>query len=276
MTATRLLGAVGDIKDEYVQEADAMPVRVKKFAWVKWVAVAACVVVAILIAVPLLWNPATKGDESPGGPSGKLISSDSFLGGANARMPYERDYLYNSYEELAADYADPVFEALANSSIAQQHKVTFGLVCSAKPQNNTNGLDEIVWGDEYLAEARVAIDAPSSNFYGEDVPVGIVRYVNFETVASQSEYDYGDAERLGTRTDYIVDGIEVQKYEWFHYMDVLTEEITGKAFPAEYPQTSYQERVSINGEWYYVYSADEGLADAVASTLARIAAGLAS
>ena len=276
MTATRLLGVVGDIEDEYVREADARPAKVKKFAWVKWVAVAACVVAAVLIAVPLLWNPGPKGDENPDGPSGKLISSGSLLGGANARMPYERDYLYNSYEELAVDYADPVFAAFENSDVAQQHKVTFGLVCSAKPQNNTNVWDEIVWGDEYLVEARVAIDAPSQDFYGEDVPAGIVRHVNNETDSSQREYEFGDAERLGTRTDYIVDGIEVQKYEWFHYMDVLTEEITGKTFPAENPQTSYQERVNIDGEWYYVYSKDEATADALATALARIAASLAN
>ena len=276
MTAERLLGVVGDIRDEYVQEADIRSTGVKKYGWVKWLAIAACVVVAILIAVPMLWNPATKGDESSDGPSGKLISSDSFLGGANARMPYERDYLYNSYEELSQDYTDPVFEAFENSDVARQHKVTFGLVCSAKPQNATNVWDEIVWGDEYLVEARVAIDAPSQDFYGEDVPAGIVRHVNNETDASQREYEFGDAERLATRTDYIVDGIEVQKYEWFHYMDVLTEEITGTAFPAENPQTSYQERVNIDGEWYYVYSKDEATADATASALARIAASLAS
>ena len=275
MTATRLLGAVADIKDEYVLEADTTPVKVKKLAWVKWVAVAACMVVAVLIAIPLLWGPTPKGDKSPDGPSGKLISSGSLLGGANARMPYERDYLYNSYEELAIDYTDPVFEAFENSDFARQHNVTFGLVCSAKPQNATNGWDEIVWGDEYLVEARVAIDAPSQDFYGEDVPAGIVRYVDFETVSSQNEYEFGDAERLGTRTDYIVDGIEVQKYEWFHYMDVLTEEITGTTFPTENPQTSYQERVSINGEWYYVYGEDEATTDALASVLARIAASLA-
>ena len=259
MTAERLLGVVGDIRDEYVQEADKVPSPVKtggkKRGWVKWVAVAACLVVVALIAVPALQN---------------------VLGGGNARMPHERDYVYNSYEELSVNFADTVFEALASSSIAQQHKMTFGLVCSAKPINDTDVWDEIEWGDEYLVEARVAIDAPGSKLYGEDVPAGIVRCVDNETDSSQREYEFGDAERLGARADYMVDGIEVQKYEWYHYMDVLYAGTVAELPPAEYQHTSYQERVNINGVWYYVYSADEDLADAVASELARIAASLAN
>ena len=251
MTAERLLGAVGDIRDEYVREAD-ITADVKVYKRIRWLAIAACLVVVALIAAPLV----------------RVV-----FGGASARMPYERDYLYNSYEELAVDYADPVFEALANSPIAQQHKVTFGLVYSAKPTNDTDVWDKIEWGDEYLVEARVAIDAPGSELYGEDVPAGIVRYVNNETDASQNEYEYDDAERCGARGDYTVDGIEVQKYEWLNYMDVLFAGTVAELPPAEYPHTSYLERVSINGEWYYVYSADEDLADALATTLAHIAAG---
>ena len=261
MTAERLLGAVGDIRDEYVQEAGITSTSVKKYGWVKWVAVAACVVVAVLIATPLV----------------RVVFGGS--AGANARMPHERDSLYNSYEELAVDFTDPVFEAFEKSDVVQQHKVTFGLVYSANPQNDTNVWDEIEWGDEYLVEARVAIDAPESELYGEDVPAGIVRYVNDETDALQSEYEYDDAERCGARTDYTVDGVEVQKYEYFQTSEVMFEDLLGEnmlsdlSSSATHPHTSYNERVSINGEWYYVYSTDEGLADALATALAHIAAG---
>lgn len=286
MTAERLLGAVGDIRDEYVREAGITSTSVKKYGWVKWVAAAACVVVAALIAAPwlqVIFGGATGSNPSAtnavDGPSGRLVNSGTSIIGANARMPYERDYLYTSYNELSQDYVDPVFEAFEKSDFARQHKVTFGLVYSAKPANDTNVWDEIVWGDEYLVEARVAVDAPSSDFYGEDVPAGIVRYVNNETDVRQRENEYSEAEYYGTRTDYTVDGVEVQKYEYFQTSEVMFEDLLGEnmlsdlSSSATHPHTSYNERVSINGEWYYVYSTDEGLADALATALAHIAAG---
>ena len=269
MTAEALLEVMGDIRVEYVWEAEKVSAPAKtatrKRGWVKWAAVAACVVVAVLIAVPRLWGVVSKGGNGTEGPSGIPINSGSSLfGGANARMPYERDYLYHTYEELSHDYEDPVFEALETGALAQEHKITFGLVYSAKTTSDT----------EYLVEARVAFDAPSSNFYGEDVPVGLVRYINNETDVMLRENDFAEAEYYGTRTDYIVDGVEVQKYEHYHTSEVMFGGILSDlSSSATDPLTSYQERVSINDEWYYVYSADESLADALAMALAHIAAG---
>ena len=274
MTAEGLLKVIGDIRDEYVWEAE-VTVKVKKIAWVKWVAVAACLVVAACIAVPWLWGGMSQGENNVNGPSGKLISSNSSLfGGANARMPYERDYLYYSYEELSQDYADPVFAALESSAIAREHKITFGLVYTANPQNATNEWDKIEWGNEYLIEARVAIDAPGQAFYGEDVPAGMVHCINNDDDEAMWDYDFMEAESYGTRTDYLVDGVEVQKYDSHTTFLAELENLGGNPLPSSNSSRNiYHERISINGEWYYVYSENEDLADALATDIARIAAG---
>lgn len=64
MSMDKLQNALGDVQDEFILDAHAGTVA-KRYGWVKWAAAAACVVIAVLIAVPALWGKAPKVDPNP-------------------------------------------------------------------------------------------------------------------------------------------------------------------------------------------------------------------
>lgn len=281
MTAERLLGAVGDIRDEYVKEAD-VSTNVKVFKWIKWAAIAACVVVALIGARQLFvlifgdLGGFARFISACTGISINVESSGGAGGGASGTYPYGRDSVYGSYEELTTDFIDPVFEAFAKSEEAQKHDVSFGCTWTRELLGDRGNATE--WGDEYLAEAYIVLDRPGLMIF--DASSLIYRFVGEDLygMAEMRDGEFSFADDTGTRTDYTIDGIEVQKFEEYTTYKTSFEAETGDAYPQGPYFTdesyTYVERVGINGEWYYVCSHDEAAADALATALAHIAAGM--
>lgn len=56
MKKDRLLHTIGKIDDSIIQEAAPEAKRVKRFSWIKWGAVAACLALMLAVVVPILTN----------------------------------------------------------------------------------------------------------------------------------------------------------------------------------------------------------------------------
>ena len=64
MKADMLLDPLGEIDDEFLND-DEVTVPAKRFGWVKWAAVAACLAVAALIAIPAIMNSQAQAENAP-------------------------------------------------------------------------------------------------------------------------------------------------------------------------------------------------------------------
>ena len=280
MTAERLLGAVGDIRDDYVKEADVSS-DIKVYKKIKWFAIAACLVVVALAAFQMAevifgikLNIASAIAAAIGADSSAKTEGTSW------KYPYERDCEYGSYEELAVDFEDPVFAAFAASDEAQLHDVAFA---TRWTRDFTNSMDNVNddpdnWGEEYMVEALILLDRPGSMVF--DASSFVMRYTHKDSIgdAEMRDQEFSFAADYNMRTDYMVDGIQVQKYEEYTTYKTAFETETGDTYPQGpyFTDESYTfvERVSISDVWYYVFSHDEATADAVATKLANIAAGM--
>ena len=197
---------------------------------------------------------------------------------------------FGTYEELATDYADPVFEAFANSDEAERHSVEYATLRIRGD-----------WTKDVIARVFVVLDSLEKidrEYTAEELsydPIGsaigmaptTIYFHSLDDAFSESDNQwFSNADDMGVRSDYDVDGITVQKFlEKDFYVLELEQEI---ARHDEYEQAyredldnvktsdafDWWERVSIDGMWYYVRSDDEATADAVATALAHIAAGM--
>lgn len=277
MTAERLLGAVGDIRDEYVREADAKPTSGKRFSWVKWLAIAACLAAAVLIVAP--WVGIVFG--------GSTGSVRNVLSGANAVPHYNT---FSTYEELATEYADPVLEALAASDEAQGHSVEYATmrVRNGEELGRIMIVFAVIDSPEKIDREYTA-DEISLDRAGVLIGTAPTAILLYPDGSLDKDFDFSDAARYDVRSDYVVDGVEIQKYyekdssvrsleeqianldsDEAEYIDEYIDELERVKAWDEYV---FWERVAINGRRYYVRSNDEATADAVATALAHIAAG---
>ena len=248
-TTSRLLAAVDRINDEYVLEAERK-VHVKSAGWIKWAVAAACLVVAALIILPRL----------------NRMSPAGFT---------TEDRMHSTYEEFSSIYSDDVFDAFVSSAIAQEYNLSFKTLWLT----NTEGESE-------LETACIVLNNPDDfDEWAPESPEGqtihIARHCKTLLAVSDNEY-FKDADDLGIREDYQVDGTEVQKFYRRDYEIRIAEQLVVK-YPdepgyledLEVAKTSdvfdiYWERVSVNNEWYYVFARDEYAADSVAETLATM------
>ena len=65
MKSELIVEAVGGIDDAFIQRASQSQAKVLKLEWVKWVAVAACLGVAVMIAVPALSGKTPEVEPNP-------------------------------------------------------------------------------------------------------------------------------------------------------------------------------------------------------------------
>ena len=64
MKAEKFIDPIGDIGDEYLEESEVRATA-KVYPWVKWVAAAACVLVAVLISVPAILSSKAGAENTP-------------------------------------------------------------------------------------------------------------------------------------------------------------------------------------------------------------------
>lgn len=256
MNADDLLDVIGETSGAYLQDADIV-IQTKRPAWIAWLAAAACLVVAVLLAVSLL-NDKTEGMEDPE----NTVQAETPVQGAAAAINRQN---FDTYDQFSAVVTDTVFEAFAVSEEAQEYDITY----SVSAWVGSEGSDELI---SYAMTL-------SNN--GSDV---CVLHANDQLMIDSHDSIYAEASDYGIRRDYFVDSVEIQKYSERDMNIAMSKEQLDREpgdpqriadLERSYTDESFEqfeERININGDWYYVYGKDESATDAVATTLAHIAA----
>ena len=284
MKSDKLQDAVGLVRDDFVKDAEyAVERQAKVYPWLKWAAVAACLGVAVLIAVPALSGKAPEVDPKQNEPvatqpvtaterineqTAEAIVTEAQKPGWAGDGIWNETREYASYEEFAADIYDPVFEAFAATEESQTHGWSYQVNSTSSTSVGKDGetyedgtLTQISCSWSNSAEAVLASDAESISIYS---------YSNDPLLAQT----FGVADKEGTSKNYQVDGVEIQKVGG---EDTQRTTINGVWHFSEGGgdfSSRTIERVSINGLWYYVDGTDEAEVDAIATTLAHIGATL--
>ena len=273
MKSKMLLTSLNEVNDEYVEDAEAAVASVKRFGWVRRVAVAACILVAVLIAVPALWGkvpevepepteptpveepadePVNEADDEPEiEPQASEDRESSSMGGGTIDVS---TFYYDSYDELATNVNDPVFEELAASELLQEHDVTYTLAADKTDEGTLNPYQISIYLDKMTRTTNYGFARPfeESPHYEEECP--------FPKAFDQ-------ARDKGILTTYSIDGIEIEKYR---QSDAFR---APGAFSGPFRSTGseYNERININGTWYYVFGSTESETDVLAAALTEIA-----
>ena len=245
MKSDKLQDAVGLVRDDFIEDAEYTAERQAKiYPWVKWVAVAACLAVAALVAVYAIMNSKAEAENTPEPPT--VNEYEGTAGGG-----FHEFQSYDTVEEFSTNINDAVFEAFAESDVAKRHTITYGISS---------------WDDEQSGKKMVQITMDFNDVY-ESSPFAALSVMCYNYEPALVSY-FKDAELKGVRTDYTVDGVEVLKFSERDLLDgpgTVGYEGDGRKF---------RERVHINDLWYYVVGTDEAEVDAVATEFAHIAAKL--
>ena len=285
MKSDLLFDAIGELPDEYVQDARPAAVLKRKTPWGVWVAAAACLVIAVLIAVPVIGG--MRADEAAPRdtePINELADEPvAETSGVNYEpVSEEKRAEANPEEPNYTVYGDPT----SGGSDSSEIEFPAGAVTEAEFEEYNLALYSSMVGGEYTYEMYLegferAIENPvfdallndggterffASSTYVDNRTQMATIYVNgLSTVGSSLsvhiehsdvyfEQDWKYFEGTGDRevevTEYEVDGVEIQKY----FMSDI-----------------YYARIMIDGEWYLVTGVDEVSVDETMAELARIA-----
>ena len=318
MKSDLLFDAIGELPDEYVEDARPATVVKRKVPWGVWAAAAACLVVAVLIAVPLLnggmdaatsdaafiseiveepesaiaaggtmepeaseeegkntevsdFGDASNAYEAAPEGSESASTSNELPAGALTEAEFEEynlafyagvfggPYTYDAYLlDYANVTADPVFDALLNCDGTDRF---FASSVSAYQQTQ----NATVYLDGILSGPMVQITHNSIHYEQDDEP-------------------FDNAGTYGIRSDYEIDGCEVQKYYerdmWIaRGLDAPEAFLPNPDNDPEIAQTNFNERmqytywarIMIDGDWYMAYGYDEAAIDETMTALAAIA-----
>lgn len=188
-----------------------------------------------------------------------------------------KNRMYDTYESFSSEVMDdPVLEVFVASDEARAHDISYAALWG----KNRDGKD-------ILESAFVVLDSPDDYVeWAPEAPEGqsvhVIRHMG-TLFAKSDDSEFQTAESYGVRSDYMIDGVTVQKFCLRDLRVLVAEELR-----AQYPDEAgyerdletaktaddygmYWERVRINNEWYYVFARDEGACDSVATALAQLA-----
>ena len=280
MKSELMVEAVGGIDDVFIQRASTTSAKVVRFTWVKWATVAACMLIAVLIAVPALkgQTPTPEGeleaveptpieepivqperepaDEPINNPidspeTNPAESEDQNAGWAAGSGFWKDSTDYTSLEEFLADIDDPVIDAFMGTEEAQQHSFSYHVRTSPNTYVGDDG--EVHEGNPYIQVLLYCHDYDTPIITGDQDFLEVTSYNYERTRPNFDDPIFGDTESyFGTQTTYEIDGVTVEK----------TSGGIGRTI---------SERIYINGLWYYVEGTVEDDVEALTAALARIA-----
>lgn len=168
---------------------------------------------------------------------------------------------YDNYlHDLEAVGSNPVFAALFASEEARQFDI----------------VEVSAWDNTQYA--HLAVNGLSDNWVDSSVTVS-------HDGDHPNDTDSMFSDQYGVQTNYMVDGIEVQKYYERDVLDAMGYDTPDEPMPnpdhdqeiawinfTERRAYTYWERVNVTGDWYLVYGENEAEVDTIATALAHIAA----
>ena len=292
MKSDLLFDAIGELPDKYVQDARPATVLKRKVPWGVWAAAAACLVIAVLVAVPLLNDGANSADAArdiaatnevveenenakTGGTAETTAKTTAEILDAEAADEPEAKAtgtaggaygdadpsglgaltirLYENYDDFFTFVQNPVFEAIFYTDVAQRHYLGF----------TVQGFEADDGTFEPYA-ISMDFDAALLELEGFSLHEADPQISFCYDDANSNDSSYADAEAKGLVSEYQVDGVDIQKFNLTDYNQTL-----GIMTTIYVPY--YCERVDIDGAWYYVEGSDEAEVDEIAVELARIA-----
>ena len=292
MKSDLLFDAIGELPDEYVQDARPAAVLKRKVPWGAWAVAAACLIVAVLIAAPLLNGVTNSADAMRSAEVSNEIVEDAestvtsgttettaettaeILGAEAADEPEAKSTeatggayddtdpsgsggltirLYENYDDFFAFVQNPVFEAIFYTDVAQRHYLGFTVQGF---ETNDGSFEPYAISMDFDA---TLLELESLSLHEADPQISFC-YDD----ANSNDSSYADAEAKGLVSEYQVDGVDIQKFNLTDYNQTL-----GIMTTIYVPY--YCERVDIDGAWYYVEGSDEAEVDEIAAELARIA-----
>ena len=291
MKSDLLFDAIGELPDEYVQDARPATIIKRKVPWGVWAAAAACLVIAVLVAVPLLNGGVDSADamrnmevtneivhapesviaegameseaEAEEGKGSEAAGSATNVYGdgtdiaadptGSENLIGETDHHFDNYEDFAEYAQDSVFEAFVATELAQQRDITF----------MAKGFD--------FDDDGFRLTSISMGFDADVVDVGKTAIMSANPTITRYYDDlmidgyFPSAKEEGVLTEYKIDGIEIQKYE--------SSELFAAFGDTEWDPNDllFCERVHIGDAWYHVEGTNEAKVDDIAAELARIA-----
>lgn len=292
MKSDKLFDAIGELPDEYVQDARPATVLKRKVPWGVWAAAAACLVIAVLIAVPLLNDGANNaaetrdavisdGVEDTEEKSAEEKNAETTSGSSAPEAANPEETVSEGAEDSAIPTSDTLFEPNAGMATEEEFE-EYNLALNTSMFGGVYTYDMYVEGYERATEnpvfdallnshgterffasspdadnftqwAKIYVDGIST--VGKSLAVRVEHSdVEHSDEYYEREWEYfeGTGDREIEVTEYEVDGIAIQKYL--------------------YPNTNtYYARINIDGEWYLVTGVDEAAVDETMAELARIA-----
>ena len=294
-----------------MENADAATANTKRFGWIKWAVVAACVLVAVLIAVPLL------NDGMDAAVSRDAIATNEIVEGSESAIaegaieaeaaPEEgketeaaEGAAHNAYGETESDLdagalTEEEFEEYNYAAysgvyggpytyeeyLADYANVTANPVFDALL--NGNGTERFV-----ASSVSAYQQTQNATVYLDGILSGPMVQITHNGIHyEQDDEPFDNAKAYGILSDYEIDGVEVQKYyerdmwiakgldapEAFLPNPDNDPEIAWTNFN-ERMQYTYWARIMIDGDWYMAYGYDEAAIDETMAELARIANSL--
>ena len=288
MKSDLLFDAIGELPDEYVEDARPATVVNRKVPWGVWAAAAACLVIAVLVAVPLLNGGADSAAETLDMKATNEIVEDAESAMAAGTAAPVMDEKNAEGKDWSGVYGDGSFEPNPTSaeSTAFATDLPAGAVTEAEFEeynlaSYTSLFGGVLTYEIYIAGYQHATENPvfeallndggTERFFASyasadnfsqwatiyvdgisTVDKSLSVHIEHDDVYFEQEWEYfeGTGDREVEVTEYEVDGVEIQKY----FMSDI-----------------HYARINIDGEWYLVTGYDEAAVDDVMAELARIA-----
>ena len=292
MKSDKLFDAIGELPDEYVQDARPATVLKKKSSWGIWLGAAACLLVAVLIVVPLLNGGANSADELLNAEiTNEIVESteveeDIITSGASEPVSEEKNATTEEEPESAYSsmYGDitPATPPTSDDST----ELPAGAVTEEEFEENnlasyTSLFGGILTYEIYLAGYQDAtenpvFDALLNNYGTERFFASYASADNFSQWASI--YVDGISSISSSLAVHLEHSDVYYEQEWKYFdgtgpkqVEVTNYEVDGVEIQKYFLSDIHYARISIDGEWYLVTGYDEAAVDDIAAELARIA-----
>lgn len=185
MKNEKLLHAIGKIDDNLVSEATPEEKKVKRFSWIKWGAVAACLVLALTVVIPMLTH-----------------NPDEVVPGDLAPMVFVKDTLYmqsatqTSFDELDDEfiYLGEIASQVDQSQIPHEEFQANDNIIGSKVYQYGDDIVVLIKDKYWLYEKRVSAQDNSAtieydgNFYNKaDLSAETIKWIVWYNSLSEED-----------------------------------------------------------------------------------------